>query len=61
MRLWYFAVPIFLAAGYLSLARLDNTVFWDDEADTAIVAKNLVKTGCLPTETAADWTKICDR
>ena len=43
----FIIVFILLTAGYLSLVRLDNTVFWDDEAETAIVAKNLVKTGRL--------------
>jgi hypothetical protein len=43
----YLIIPVFLAAGYLSLANLDNTVFWDDEADIAIVAKNMVNRGHL--------------
>jgi hypothetical protein len=41
----FLLVSIFIASGYLSLIKLDNTVFWDDEADTAIVAKNLAKFG----------------
>jgi len=47
MRLSYVVILIFLAAAYLGLRRLDNTVFWDDETDTAIVAKNLLKLGRL--------------
>lgn len=40
-------VPIFLAACYLSLVRLDNTLFWDDEAETGIIAKNFARFGRL--------------
>ena len=47
MRLGYPAIIIFLAAAYLGLWRLDNTVFWDDETETAIIAKNLLKFGHL--------------
>jgi len=47
MRLVYLAILIFLATAYLGLWRLDNTVFWDDEAYTAIIAKNLLKFGRL--------------
>jgi hypothetical protein len=48
MRFRYLLIiAIFLAAASLSLVRLDNTYFWDDEALTAIGAKNLLLTGHL--------------
>ncbi len=47
MRLNWLAILIFLVAAYLGLWRLDNTVFWDDETDTAIIAKNFLKFGRL--------------
>ena len=39
------AVLILVASGYLTLTGLDNAYFWDDEARTAIVAKNFLTTG----------------
>jgi len=36
---------LFVAVGALALIRLDNTVFWDDEAQTAVIARNFLATG----------------
>ena len=36
---------IFALASYLSLARLNEPAFWDDEAHVAIFARNFLKTG----------------
>lgn len=47
MKTKHLIIPILLAAAYLSMARLDNTYFWDDEALVGIVAKNLIQTGHL--------------
>ena len=47
MKSGYLLILIFAAAAYLGLMRLDNTVFWDDEAETGIVAKNFLKFGRL--------------
>jgi 4-amino-4-deoxy-L-arabinose transferase-like glycosyltransferase len=47
MKRGYLIIPILLAAAYLSLARLDNTYFWDDEALLGVVARNLIETGHL--------------
>ena len=41
------AILIIVASGYLALTGLDNTYLWDDEARTAIVAKNFLTTGQL--------------
>jgi hypothetical protein len=42
-----FVILLFVTVAYLSLHRLDNTSFWDDEADTGIIAKNFLLTGRL--------------
>jgi 4-amino-4-deoxy-L-arabinose transferase-like glycosyltransferase len=47
MKSSYAAILIILAAAYLGLWRLDNTVFWEDETDIAIVARNFLKFGWL--------------
>ena len=47
MKLKLIAILIFVSCTYLSLARLDNTYFWDDEAQTGIIARNLLSTGRL--------------
>ena len=39
------AVLILVASGYLTLTGLDNAYFWDDEARTAIIAKNFLTSG----------------
>jgi 4-amino-4-deoxy-L-arabinose transferase-like glycosyltransferase len=44
--LWAVVVVI-AASSYLSLAHLDNTYFWDDEAAVAILAKNVLATGSI--------------
>lgn len=41
------ATLLFLASGYLALAGLGGPAFWDDEAGTALVAKNYLSTGRL--------------
>jgi hypothetical protein len=38
---------IFISSVYLSLKGLGNAYFWDDEAHSAIIAKNLITTGRL--------------
>lgn len=38
---------IILLCAYLTFKGLDNNYFWDDESNTAIFAKNLLKTGKL--------------
>lgn len=38
---------LFLIVTWLALWNLDNTAFWDDEAETAINARNLLKMGSL--------------
>lgn len=45
-KVWV-AVFVFVASGYLTLTGLDNPSFWDDEARTAIVAKNFLASGQL--------------
>jgi hypothetical protein len=40
-----YAMMLFIVAAYLALVRLDNTVFWDDEAHIAIMARNFLHTG----------------
>ncbi|MDA2916238.1 glycosyltransferase family 39 protein [Nitrospinae bacterium AH_259_B05_G02_I21] len=41
------AVLILVASGYLTFTGLDNTYFWDDEAEMGIVARNFLSTGQL--------------
>ena len=41
------AVFIFIVCCYLSLSRLGDTYFWDDEAQVGIIAKNLADQGKL--------------
>src|SRR5437868_4275971 len=36
---------LFLLSACLTLTRLDQTAFWDDEAQVGIIARNLVNTG----------------
>lgn len=43
----YIIIFTFLFSGYLSLKNLGATYFWDDEAETGIIAKNLITTGKL--------------
>jgi hypothetical protein len=38
-------VALFAAVGTLGLARLDNTAFWDDEAQTGVIARGFLATG----------------
>lgn len=38
---------IFCLAGFLAFANLDNTPFWDDEAQVGIIARNLLEHGEL--------------
>lgn len=40
-------ILIILISGYLSIQGLDNNYFWDDEAATAIFARNLIRFGEL--------------
>jgi len=44
---WVVSILIIAAAGYLAFTRLDNTYFWDDEAQVAIIASNFLSTGRL--------------
>ena len=46
---WLPALPllIFLCAAYLAIVRLDNTYFWDDEAEVGIIGRNLANQGTL--------------
>ncbi len=41
------AVVIILCSAYLSLMRLGNATFWDDEAHVGIIARNFLTTGTL--------------
>ena len=57
---WLGVVAVLLAmgvAGFLVLTGLDNHLFWDDEAATAIYARNLLNQGKL---TAWDGTNLMD-
>lgn len=40
-------ILIFIICIYLSFTRLDNTYFWDDEAQVGIIARNFLSTGNL--------------
>jgi len=46
-RLFYriLFITVFVGFGYLTFKGLGNNVFWDDEACTALLAKNIVNTG----------------
>jgi 4-amino-4-deoxy-L-arabinose transferase-like glycosyltransferase len=43
----YVGIAIIMASAVLTLVSLDHTPFWDDEADVAIVTRNLLKSGRL--------------
>jgi len=47
MKFKLIATLIFVSCAYLSFAGLDNTYFWDDEAQTGIIGRNLLSTGRL--------------
>lgn len=47
MKLKLTAIFVFVSCAYLSLVGLDNTYFWDDEAQVGIIAKNFLSTGRL--------------
>jgi hypothetical protein len=42
-----FFIIVFCCVAYLAFHNLDNTYFWDDEANTALFAKNFLKYGKL--------------
>lgn len=46
LPLWCF-IAIALCSAVLSLARLDNAAFWDDEAHVSIIARNFLHSGQL--------------
>ena len=46
-RAWLVLAAIFLCAAYLSLKGLDNASLWTDEAQDAMFARNLARTGRL--------------
>ena len=47
VRKEHIAAGLFVVAGYLGLAGLDNTSFWDDEAHVGVIARNFLSTGRL--------------